>query len=151
MCVEWGISWDTGAQVSIASKHWLEEYLPSLKLRNIEELLGEETGLNLIGPNGGPIPFEGWVEVQFQLASSNQPSNPLTVPLLVARDKLEFPIIGYNVIEEVIKDGDQVGGESADSLGEIMSSAFSEVKQESVTALVELVQTANVESLCETM
>ena len=151
-CVLNGVSvealWDTGAQVSIASKHWLEEYLPSLKLRNIEELLGEETGLNLIGANGGPIPFEGWVEVQFQLASSNQPSNPLTVPLLVARDELEFLIIGYNVIEEVIKDGDQVGGESADSLGEIMSSAFSEVKQESVTALVELVQTANVESLC---
>ena len=151
-CVLNGVSvealWDTGAQVSIASKHWLEEYLPSLKLRNIEELLGEETGLNLIGANGGPIPFERWVEVQFQLTSSNQPSNPLTVPLLVARDELEFPIIGYNVIEEVIKDGDQVGGESADSLGEIMSSAFSEVKQESVTALVELVQTANVESLC---
>ena len=109
-CVLNGVSvealWDTGAQVSIASKHWLEEYLPSLKLRNIKELLGEETGLNLIGANGGPIPFEGWVEVQFQLASSNQPSNPLSVPLLVARDELEFPIIGYNVIEEVIKDGD---------------------------------------------
>ncbi len=151
-CVLNGVSvealWDTGAQASIASKHWLEEYLPSLKLRNIEELLGEETGLNLIGANGGSIPFEGWVEVQFQLASSTQSSNPLTVPLLVARDELEFPIVGYNVIEEVIKDRDQVGGESADSLGEIMSSAFSEEKQESVTALVELVQTANVESLC---
>lgn len=62
-CVLNGVSvealWDTGAQVSIASKHWLEEYLPSLNLRNIEELLGEKTGLNLIGANGGPIPFEG--------------------------------------------------------------------------------------------
>lgn len=107
-CVLNGVSvealWDTGAQVSIVSKHWLEEYLPSLNLRNIEELLGEETGLNLIGANGGPILFEGWVEVQFQLASSTQSSIPLTVPLLVARDELEFPIIGYNVIEEVIKD-----------------------------------------------
>lgn len=58
---------------------------------------------------------------------------------------MEFPIIGYNVIEEVIKDRDLVGGESADSFGEIMSSAFSEVKQEGITALVELVQSANVE------
>ena len=49
--------WDTGAQVSIASKSWLGEYLP----RNIAELLGEEAGLNLIEANGGPIPFDGWV------------------------------------------------------------------------------------------
>ena len=64
--------WDTGAQGSIVSKHWLEENLPSLNLRNIEELLGEETGLNLIGANGGPILFKGWVEVQFQRASSTE-------------------------------------------------------------------------------
>ena len=59
--------WDTGAQVSIASKSWLGEYLPSLKPRNIAELLGEEAGLNPIGANGGPILLDGWVEVQFQL------------------------------------------------------------------------------------
>ena len=38
-----------------------------------------------------------------------------------------------------------MGGESTESLREIMSSAFSEVKQESVTALVDLVQSAGVE------
>ena len=140
--------WDTGAQVSIASKSWLGEYLPSLKTRKIEELLGEEAGLNLIGANGGPIPFDGWVEVQFQLTSGAQSSTPLTVPLLVARDDLEYPIIGYNVIEEVIKSPDQMGGESTESLREIMSSALSQVKQESVTALVDLVQSAGVERLC---
>lgn len=73
--------WDSSAQVSIASKSWLGEYLPSLKPRNIEELPGEEAGLNLIGANGGPIPFNGWVEVQFQLTSRAQSSTPLTVPL----------------------------------------------------------------------
>ena len=111
-------------------------------------MLGEEAGLNLIGANGGPIPFDGWVEVQFQLTSGAQSSTPLTVPLLVARDDLEYPIIGYNVIEEVIKSPDQMGGESTGSLREVMSSAFSEVKQESVTALVDLLQSAGVEKLC---
>ena len=139
--------WDTGAQVSIVSKSWLGEYLPALKSRNIAELLGEEAGLNLIGANGGPIPFDGWVEVQFQLTSGTQSSIPLTVPLLVARDDLEYPIIGY-VIEEVIKSPDQMGEDSVESLGEIMSSAFSEVKQESATALVDLVQMTGVERLC---
>lgn len=140
--------WDTGAQVSIASKSWLGEYLPSLKIRKIEDLLGEEAGLNLIGANGGPIPFDGWVEVQFQLTSGAQSSTPLTVPLLVARDDLEYPIIGYNVIEAVIKGPDEMGEESTESLREIMSSAFSEVKQESITALVDLVKSAGVERLC---
>ena len=61
---------------------------------------------------------------------------------------MEYPIIGYNVIEEVIKSPDQMGEDSAESLGEIIISAFSEVKQESVTTLVDLVQTIGVERLC---
>ena len=63
------------------------------------------------------------------------------MPLLVARDDFEYPIIGYNVIDEVIKSPGQT------FLGEIMSSAFSEMKQESVTALVDLVQKAGIERL----
>ena len=106
--------WDTGAQVSIASKTWLGEYLPSLKPRTIAELLGEEAGLNLIGANGGSIPFDGWVEIQFLLTSGTQSSTPLTVPRLVV-DDLEYPIIGYNVIEEVIKSPDQMGEDSVES------------------------------------
>ena len=86
--------WDTGAQVSIVSKSWLEEYLPSSKLRNIEQLLGEDVGLNLRTANGGTIPFEGWVEVQFQLSSDTESSSSLTVPFLIAKDELKTPIIG---------------------------------------------------------
>ena len=41
-----------------------------------------------------------------------------------------------------------MGEDSAESLGEIMNSAFSKVKQESVTMLVDLVQRTGVESLC---
>ena len=69
------------------------------------------------------------------------------MPLLVAKGHLEYPIAGYNVIEEEIKSPDQMGEDSAESLGEIMSSAFSEMKQESVTALVDLVQRTGVERL----
>ena len=41
--------------------------------------------------------------MEFQLGSDIQSSLPLMVPFLVAKDDLEHPIIGYNVIEEVIK------------------------------------------------
>ena len=95
--------WDTGAHVSIVSKSWLSKNLSSSKLRNIEESLGEEAELNLRAANGGIIPFIGWVEVQFQLTSDTHSSVPLTVPILVARDELEHPIIGYNVIEKTIR------------------------------------------------
>ena len=53
--------WDTGAQMSILSRSWLEEYLPPSKLRNVQEVLGEDTGLNFKTANGGTIPFEGWI------------------------------------------------------------------------------------------
>ena len=39
--------WDTGAQVSLISKKWLDEHLPDLPLRNIESLLGDGTELDL--------------------------------------------------------------------------------------------------------
>ena len=39
--------WDTGAQVSLISKRWLDEHLPDLPLRNIESLLDDGTELDL--------------------------------------------------------------------------------------------------------
>ena len=88
-----------------------------LKVKEYCRLLGEEAGLNLIGANGGLIPFDGWVEVQFRLTSGTQSSTPLTEPLLFARGDLEYPMIGY-VIEEVIESPDQMEEDSAESLCE---------------------------------
>ena len=78
--------------------------------------------------------------MQFQLTSGAQSSTPLAVPLLVAINDLEYPIIGFNVIEEVIKSLDQMGEDGAEPIDEIMKSAFSEVKQENVIMLVDLAQ-----------
>ena len=136
--------WDTGAQASFVSKSWLGESLTSLELRKIDELLGEGVVLDLRVANGGIIPFVGWVEVEFKLTSDTQSSGPLTVP--VARDQLEYPIIGYNVIEEVIRNKGQEEGQ--DAVVDIMSSAFGDLNVESVGALVEFVQGPEEESLC---
>ena len=44
------------------------------------------------------------MEVEFQLISDVRTSVLLTVPILVARDELVYPIIhGYNVIEEMTR------------------------------------------------
>lgn len=51
--------WDTGAQVSIVSKDWIAENLPTAESRQMDELLNDK-GLDLKVANGTEIPYEGW-------------------------------------------------------------------------------------------
>ena len=91
-------------------------------------------GLDLRAANGGVIR----VEVEFQLIYDVRTSVLLTVPILVARDELVYPIIhGYNVIEETIRNKWQGGSKGA--IFDIMSFALVDVNVESVSALVEFV------------
>ena len=78
------------------------------------------------------------MEVEFQLTSDVQTSVLLTVPMLVARDEVEYPIIGYNVIEEIIRNKGQ--GRSKGAIVDIMSFALVDVNVKSVSELVEFVQ-----------
>ena len=86
------------------------------------------------------------MEVEFQLTSDVQTSVLLTVPMLVARDEVEYPIIGYNVIEEMIRNKGQ--GRSKGAIVDIMSFALVDVNVKSVSELVEFVQGQVKESLC---
>ena len=58
--------WDTGSQVCLISEAWRKKYIPKVRVRDIEELLGPGA---LVGKaiNQTDIPFQGWVEVKFQL------------------------------------------------------------------------------------
>ncbi|KAL9983191.1 hypothetical protein ACROYT_G005328 [Oculina patagonica] len=95
--------WDTGAQVCVVSKYWKEINLPNEPVRDISELLGEDE-LNLQAVNGTKIAYDGWIKVEFQLSGEDGYSEPLTVPILIGNeDNQEYPIIGFNVIEEVIE------------------------------------------------
>ena len=73
------------------------------------------------------------MEVEFQLVPDFQASVLLTVPILVARDKLVSPIIhGYSVIEEMIRNKGQGGSKGA--IVDIMSFALVDVNGDSVSA-----------------
>ena len=61
---------------------------------------GEE--LNLEAMNWTDIPFHGFIEVRFKLAGDDTTADKLTVPVLVGRKEQEYPIIGFNVIEEFL-------------------------------------------------
>ena len=94
--------WDTGSQVCVVSRQWQQTHLPLEDLRNVEELLGAGEGLNLEARNGTDIPFDCWIEVRFKLAGDDTIADELTVPVLVGQKEQEYPIIGFNVIEEVL-------------------------------------------------
>ena len=94
--------WDTGAQVSPVSKKWLVEQLLELPIRNIEILLDDGTELDLKTANGTRMSYEGWVEVKFKLETLGEDRTVL-VPMLVTGETLDHPIVGYNVIEQLVK------------------------------------------------
>ncbi|RXN17604.1 Retrovirus-related Pol poly from transposon [Labeo rohita] len=95
--------WDTGAQASIINADWRKQHLPHTTVRPIEELLGPGT-LTGLAANHTEVPFDGWIEVSFQLSDDGGTEGTLQVPMLVASDAsvAENPIVGYNVIEEII-------------------------------------------------
>ena len=66
--------------------------------------------------------------------------------MLVARDEVEHPIIGYNIIEEMIRNSGL--GRSKGAIVDIMSFALVDVNVESAREMVEFVQGQVEENLC---
>ena len=135
--------WDTGSQVSLINEKWRRDHLPHTMVRDTEEILGAGT---IVGKavNKTAIPFTGWVEVKFQLGSEEAPQPELLVPVLIARDPqvAEEPIIGYNVIEQLLKRGME---QHPDVTSKNVSTAFSfDCKRTEV--LMQLIQSTDGDS-----
>ncbi|KAG5855118.1 hypothetical protein ANANG_G00045560, partial [Anguilla anguilla] len=58
--------WDTGSQVTIINEKWRKSRLPHIQLRSTDEILGENGTIVGRAVNDTPIPFAGWVELQFK-------------------------------------------------------------------------------------
>ena len=137
--------WDTGAQVSIISHEWVKENLGDITIKPLKELIGC-TNLELKAANGTSIPYLGWIELSFRLDRSGS-DRYVCVPILVARNSLEHPIIGYNVIEGVIKHQDDITSVTEHTLA-FMKSSFPTVKQENISALVQFVKSTTDSDIC---
>ena len=128
--------WDTGSQVCVVSRKWQQTHLPLEVLRNVEELLGAGEELNLEAINGTDIPFDGWIEVRFKLAGDDTIADELTVPVLVGRKEQEYPIVGFNVIEEILSQH----SENFQAASNIIQQSFPSVHHTQVGAVVNLIQ-----------
>ena len=99
--VELPMLFNTGAQVSIVSSKQLKEHFPQSETQYFKDLFNQNVELELTTANGSKLLYNGWVKMDFQLLNSN--GDPLEVPMLVTDFELDRHIIGYNVIEELIK------------------------------------------------
>ena len=122
--------------------HWgpgvLRRNFPGITVKNISELLNSE--LNVTTANGGEMPYVGWMELNFRLLSSKV---ELAVPFLVTDQSLDTPIIGFNVIEEIVK----TSSEDA-MLHQEITSSFTELNSKNASALVNFIQSRNQSDLC---
>ena len=132
------VLWDTGAQVSIVSRDFLRRNFPGVIVKEISELLNTE--LNLTAANGSEMPYIGWAELNFRLSSSEI---DLKVPFLVTEQCLDSPLIGFNVIEEIVKDskGDV-------TLCQAITSSFTDLDSRTAPVLVNFIENLNQEELC---
>ena len=136
------VLWDTGAQVTIVSKSWLDELFPEKELKDVSELLGHELFLTVA--NNTRLNFLGYVEIVFKLADG---AEPVLVPFLVTEEVMDMPLIGSNAIEEIVK---KEVSEGEESVVEMVKGSL-EVTEKNAKSIVNLIQKKAERSECETL
>ena len=90
--------WDTGAQVSMVGDCWLSEENPDAEVMTVQEFLKGDD-LHLCAANNTNVDVAGVVILDVTVGGYVVP-----VPFLVTHDKLDSPILGYNLIKHLVKD-----------------------------------------------
>ncbi|KAI3374125.1 hypothetical protein L3Q82_005991 [Scortum barcoo] len=128
---------DTGAQVSILDRQWVKTYLPDHKLRPLAELMGPKA-LSVLAVNGEPLPYDGWMGVMVSLPNNSDPNLVIQVPFLVSSMPLEWPLIGFNVVEQLIL-GTKDGADLLPTLVSLICGAMN-LQDDKATTLVNFIQ-----------
>ena len=103
--VECEALWDTGSMVSLINFDWFVERFPAKPIQSVHEFL-EGDNLHLCAANNTNLEVEGVAILEFSIEKNfNVP-----VPFLITKNKLNQPIIGYNVIEHVVLSEKKGGG-----------------------------------------
>lgn len=84
-------------------RNWKKKYLPDAPVRPLSEIFDNEE-LEIQAVNGGVLPFDGWVLIAVSFAGKSALSQSIMVPFLISGITLERPILGFNVLEEVVQD-----------------------------------------------
>lgn len=94
---------DSGAQVTMVGRAWIEEALPSVKIQPLSSLFPDQP-LEISAANGTAVPFDGWAYVDLQICSESHGQTDIQVPILISQSCVNCPLLGSNVIAEMIKE-----------------------------------------------
>ncbi|TWW70055.1 hypothetical protein D4764_18G0008610 [Takifugu flavidus] len=70
---------DSGAQVTMVGRGWMEEALPHVDIQPLESLPLDEP-LVISAANGTDVPFDGWADVELQIDPVQTPDQQAAVP-----------------------------------------------------------------------
>ena len=94
--------WDTGSMVCLVNANWLKRELPDVDILGLHEVSQGVKHISLTAANGGEIVLKGVAMLNFSLSGCD---SSWQVPFLVSTQKLPHPIIGYNLIQHIVKEG----------------------------------------------
>ena len=114
--------------VSMGDDEWLNENAPGCEILSIEEFL-EGDNLHLCAANNTNVDVKGVAIITLGLGSEE-----LVVPFLVTTDKLEVPIIGYNVIKHLVE-------KNSTNLPSLLRECIPNLSEPNAEAVVSLIQT----------
>ena len=129
--------------MSIVSADFLKSQLPTVKIRDIQHLLGRDGSISLQAANGTNIPYCGWVEIGVRLTNENE--TEAKVPFLVTMEDIEQPVIGLNVIELMVKNTE---GKEDDALLGRMLRIIKMSESGDIQTLISLIRRTNSDELC---
>lgn len=98
---------DSGAQVTIVGREWVEKALPDVKIQPLDSLLDKQP-LEISAANGTEVPYDGWAEIDLQIGSIRQGQLTIKVPALISQS-CTCSLLGSNVIVEIIKENAEQG------------------------------------------
>ena len=130
---------DTGARVSIVRKSYLTKNYPELTVKQLKEILESGDSFRVQWGNNTQIPFLGWTSLNVQVGDEAN-SATLDVPYLVTSGEIEYPILGFNAIREIVKINDDT-----QMLKKIFENVFNSTNHQKIDSLVNFIATAEEE------
>ena len=94
------VLWDTGSMISMIDSEWVRDNCPDVELRPISDFIEDDDNVEFVAANNTKVPMIGCVVLQFAMGSTNFP-----VPFLVTSSRISQPIVGFNVMEHLVRHG----------------------------------------------
>lgn len=93
--------WDTSTMINLISEEWLRKQFKDMKINLLQPFLGTKvTDLKIKAANNTEVDTDGIVRFNFCISNLN---DSFKVPFIVTKQKLRTPIIGFNIIEHLVK------------------------------------------------